>query len=200
MDIVKTPHSAIICGSTSCGKTHFVLELLQTSYKDHFEHIVIVCPTFEWNETYKSKKWIKKDPEIYICDPGEELHEKLRYYFDKFAGDHTLYIIDDCASKKALKTKQDTLSELAFTGRHANQYLWLLTQKYNAVSTDVREQTKWVVLYYCKDRDTFRDCLRENDVVPTCEHNDINDTLSRIKYSKLFIRTEHPVSYCLSKP
>jgi len=44
------------------------------------------------------------------------------------------------------------LSELAFSGRHAKQSLWVLVQKYNAVCKDLREQTKWVALFHCKDR------------------------------------------------
>ena len=42
----------------------------------------------------------------------------------------------------------------------------VLTQKYNSVSKDVREQIKWLCLFFTKDRDSFEDCLRENDVIP----------------------------------
>jgi len=51
------------------------------------------------------------------------------------------------------------LSELAFSGRHAKQLLWVLVQKYNAVCKDLREQTKWVALFHCKDRFSFVDVL-----------------------------------------
>ena len=60
------------------------------------------------------------------------------------------------------------LSELAFSGRHANISVWVLTQKYNSVLPDLREQTHWVALdFHCKDGDSFEDCLREKDVIPT---------------------------------
>ena len=39
-------------------------------------------------------------------------------------------------------------------------------QKYNSVSKDVREQIKWLCLFFTKNRDSFEDCLRENDVIP----------------------------------
>ena len=39
-------------------------------------------------------------------------------------------------------------------------------QKYNSVSKDLREQIKWLCLFFTKDRDSFEDCLRENDVIP----------------------------------
>ena len=37
---------------------------------------------------------------------------------------------------------------LAFSGRHAQQSVWVLTQKYNSVLKDLREQTRWVCFVY----------------------------------------------------
>ena len=37
----KHAHSAIICGATGCGKTEFVLDLLETEYKGLFEYIIV---------------------------------------------------------------------------------------------------------------------------------------------------------------
>ena len=82
-------------------------------------------------------------------------------------GEPTLYIIDDCFALTALKKKKDMLSILAFSGRHAEQSVWVLTQKYNSVVKDLREQTRWVSLFHCNDRDSFEDCLRENDMIPS---------------------------------
>ena len=87
-------------------------------------------------------------------------------------GHHTLFIIDDCSAEGEINKKQDALSELAFSGRHRNHSLWVLTQKYNSVSKDVREQIKWLCLFFTKDRDSFEDCLRENDVIPDKNERD----------------------------
>ena len=115
------PHSAIICGQTGCGKTVFVLDLLEREYREKFEHIVILCPTVKWNKTYKNRRWIWSDREVYIFNPGERFHDYLRTFYALFAGEPTLYIIDDCSASKALTKKKDMLSELAFSGRHAGQ-------------------------------------------------------------------------------
>ena len=53
-----------------------------------------------------------------------------------------MFIIDNCYAEDEINKKGDALSELAFIGRHRNHYLWVLTQKYNSVSKDVREQIK----------------------------------------------------------
>ena len=45
IEFLKYPHSAIICGQTNCGKTVFVLDLLQNEYKGMFENIVIQSGT-----------------------------------------------------------------------------------------------------------------------------------------------------------
>ena len=101
-------HSAIICGQTGCGKTEFILDLLESRYRMHFNHIVILCPTLRWNKAYHSRPWIWKDPEIYLIDPGERLHDWIRAFYQMFAGEETLYIVDDCSANKALTQKKKT--------------------------------------------------------------------------------------------
>ena len=194
----KEAHSAIICGQTGCGKTVFALDLLEEYYRDVFKHIVILCPTLRWNKTYKDRKWLWDDDGVYFVDPGERLHDYLRGLYTLFAGEPTLYIIDDCSATKALTKKKDMLSELAFSGRHANQSVWVLSQKYNAVLKDLREQTKWIALFHCKDRDSFEDCLRENDVVPTKEERaHLRRELAKTRHAKLLLKTDQPTSYQL---
>ena len=41
MKLLKFPHSAMFVGVTACGKTEFLLKLLETVYKNHFEFTVI---------------------------------------------------------------------------------------------------------------------------------------------------------------
>jgi len=191
-----SPHSAIICGQTGCGKTVFVLDLLEGPYRGVFHHIVILCPTVPHNETYQNRPWIWAEPEVYVIDPGERLHDYLRALYQCFQGEPTLYIIDDCSASKALTKKKDALSELAFSGRHAQQSVWVLTQKYNSVLKDLREQTRWVAMFYCKDRHSFEDCLCENDVIPTREERAVvKQKLAETTYAKLLLKTDRPAAY-----
>ena len=69
MNLPKFPHSAMFVGVMTCGKTEFLLRLLETVYKNLFEFIVILCPTISDNKTYLSRKWIFNDKNIFIvCD------------------------------------------------------------------------------------------------------------------------------------
>ena len=61
MNLPKFPHSAMFVGVTACRKTEFLLQLLETICKSHFEFIVILCPTILDNKTYLSRKWIFDD-------------------------------------------------------------------------------------------------------------------------------------------
>jgi hypothetical protein len=59
MELPKYPHCAIICGQTGCGKTEFVLDLLETRYDCVFKYIVILCPTIQLNKAYKNRELSK---------------------------------------------------------------------------------------------------------------------------------------------
>lgn len=187
-----TAHSAIVCGRTGCGKSVFVLDLLEGPYRGVFRHIVVMCPTIRYNKAYHERGWLW----TWILDPGERLHDYLRAFYQVFQGDPTLYISDDCSASKAITKKKDMLSELAFSGRHAEQSVWVLTQKYNSVLKDLREQTRWVALFHCKDRDSYEECLRENDVISTREERAlVRQQLAERKHAKLILKTDQPAAY-----
>ena len=173
----KRAHSAIICGATGCGKTEFVLDLLETEYQGFFEYVIVICPTWMHNKAYLTRPWFFKDDCVIPMDPSwcpkssDWLNECLKFGYDVYGkqDSHTLFIIDDCSSDKSMTKKKQMLSQLAFSGRHENCSVWVLTQKYNSVLTDLREQTKWTALFFTKDRDSFDETLRENDVISSLE-------------------------------
>ena len=192
------PHSAIICGQTGCGKTEFILDLLEGPYLGIFRRIFILCPTIRHNVAYKNRQWVLTDPNVFAFDPGNRLHDWLRILYNYFQGEPTLYIIDDCSASKAFKKKNEALSMLAFSGRHALQSVWVCTQRYNSVLKDLRSQTQWVALFHCKDRNSFEECLMENDIIPTEEERRaIKQKLTEKKYSKLLLKTTQPAAYQL---
>ncbi|CAG2187356.1 RNF213 [Mytilus edulis] len=197
-ELPKYPHCAIICGQTGCGKTEFVLDLLEGEYSGVFKYIIILCPTIQWNKAYKNREWIVREANGSLYEE-EKLQELLRMFFKKYAGHSTLYIIDDCSATKRTNKEKDMLSELAFSGRHAEQSVWVISQRYNSVLKDLREQTKWLCMFYTqKDRDSFDNCLRENDVIPTLEERQrIKEELKKKKHRKLILKTDQPTDYWL---
>ena len=62
---IKKPHTSMFIGQTGCGKTHFVLELIQKEYNKHFDYIVIISPPLQENDkAYHAKEWIKNDDKV----------------------------------------------------------------------------------------------------------------------------------------
>ena len=185
---------------------------LKQNTNSFFKYIIIICPTWRYNQTYLKRKWLFNDPEhVFLVDPKElfskskdPLNDTLKVFFEsigKLDKSQVLFLVDDCSAEKGMKRKQQMLSELAFSGRHLGCSLWILTQKYNSVLTDLREQIKWLALFYCKDRDSFEEALRENDVVPSLEERrEMRQLLSMYKHSKLILITEQPTCHHFLKP
>ena len=133
-----------------------------------------------------------------MCDIEGKLNEWIKLFKNALKGHQTLFIIDDCSAEGEINKKRDALSELAFSGRHRNHSLWVLMQKYNSVSKDVREQIKWLCLSFTKDRDSFEECLRENDVIPDKSERDrLKKCLQDRPYSKLILKCYQPTGYHL---
>ena len=110
-----------------------------------------MCPTILDNKTYLSRKWILDDKNIVIVfDMEGKLNEWIKLFKNMLKGHQTLFIIDDCSAEGKINKKRDALSELAFSSRHRNHSLWVLTQKCNSVSKDAREQIKWLCLFFYK--------------------------------------------------
>ena len=200
MKLPKFPHCAMFVDATNVGKTEYLLRILETEYKNHFEFIVIMCPTILDNKkTNLSRKWIFDDNDVFIvCDVEGKLNKWIKLVRSTLKFLQTLFIIDDCSAEGEINKKRDALSELAFSGQHRNHYLWVLTQKYNSISKDVRDQLKWLCIFFTKDRDSFEDCLRENDVIPDKNERDrLKHCLQDTPYSKLILKCYRPTGYYL---
>ena len=63
---IKDPHATIFTGSTSCGKSHLVLELIEKLYNKHFDYIINLYPKLRWNKTYHARGWIKHDDKVWL--------------------------------------------------------------------------------------------------------------------------------------
>ena len=106
MELPKFPHSAMFIGVTACGKTEFLLQLLETVYKSHFEFIVILCPTILDNKTYLSRKWIFDYKNVFIvCDIEGKLNAWIKLFKNALKGHQTLFIIDDCSAEGEINKK-----------------------------------------------------------------------------------------------
>ena len=89
------------------GKTEYLLRILETEYKSHFEFIVIMCPTIlNNNKTYLSGKWIFDDTNVFIvCDVEGELNKWIKLFRNTLKFHQTLFIFDDCSAESEIKKR-----------------------------------------------------------------------------------------------
>ena len=111
MNLPKFPHSAMFFGATNVGKTEYLLRMLETTYENHFEFIVIMCPTIlDNNKTYLSRKWIFEDENVFIVrDVEGKLKECIKLFESTLKGRQTLFIIDDYSAKGEINKKNEML-------------------------------------------------------------------------------------------
>ena len=124
---MKEPHTALFVARTGVGKTYLALNLLESEYKNHFDVIIIICPTLKHNEIYESRGWVWDDPEVIPIEPGNQLYHLIQNISKLLAGSKTVFLIDDIIANEALDKRHQPLLELAISERHRNHSLWLLT-------------------------------------------------------------------------
>ena len=146
-------HTALFVAPTGVGKTHLALSLLETEYRNHFDFIVIICPTLRYNSTYKNRSWVWNDPDVIPIEPWNDLYYLIGKISNVLTGDKTLFLINDIIADETLDKCRQPLLELAISGRHRGHSLWLLTQSYTAVPNNIRRQAKMLYIIRLLSRD-----------------------------------------------
>ena len=196
---MKEPHTALFIAPTRVGKTQLALSLLENEYRNHFDFIVIICPTLRYNSTYKSRGWGWNDPHIILEEPGNQLYYLIEKYSKTVAGSATLFLINDIIADETLDKCRQPLLELAISDRHRQHSLWLLIQSYTAVPNNIRRQAKMLYVWYPKNRTDLNTIHEENDVIETKEElARVKKELKLGKHTCLIMRMEHPRAYMIS--
>ena len=162
---MKELHTALFVALTGVGKTHLVLDLLESEYFGHFDFIIIICPMLKHNKTYKSRGWVWTDPEAIPIEPGNNLYYLIERIGNLLAGSKTLFLIDDIIANETLGKQRNPLLDLAISGHHIGHSLWLLTQSYTAVPNNIRRQAKMLYIWYPKNGTDLNVIHEENDVI-----------------------------------
>ena len=114
---LKELHTALFIAPTGAVKTQLALDLLGSEYFNHFDFIIIICPTLKHNETYKSRGWVWTVPDVFPIEPGNNLHFLIEKISKLLSGSETLFLIDDIIADEALDKPRQPLLELAISGR-----------------------------------------------------------------------------------
>ena len=190
------PFNMIIVGKTGCGKTKYLLDMLEEDYMGVFDYIFLICPTFKNNKTYRS--WKYESDEDYIVIPCSQKHVDywLDYVVQSYEGNNSLIILDDCAGGNSVKSRTSELVKLGFSARHYGFSMIVITQQLTSIAKAYRDNmTKLVTFYNPRKKDMqeiFDDYLGG---VTKEEEDSIKVTLKSRKYSKLKIDLVHSYSH-----
>ena len=109
-----------------------------------------------------------------------------------------MIILDDFANLHDAKVKSSPFTKLAFHGRHSNISCWTITQKYNTIVKEFRQNIQVLVLFYYKDKKSREAAFEENDIgITSAKKNDIVKHLKAHKNSKFILRLTQPFRYVL---
>ena len=174
---MNTPFHMLIVGMTACGKTHYLLKMLEEDFKGYFDYVFIVCPTFAENMTYQSWKYLD-DPDVFAmpCD-----HDEVDSYQErivKFAKEtNSLIILNDCASSQVVKNRTSEPVKLALHGRHIGLSTIVITQQLTSIAKPYRMNVSKVVVFYSARKDDRRDIFENYLCVEKEEVRKILETL-----------------------
>ena len=192
------PFNMIIVGKTACGKTKYLLNLLEMNYKGCFEYIFLICPTFVENKTYRS--WKYESDEDYITIPCDQDHVDywLKYIVQSYKGTNSLIILDDCASGKDVKSKTSELVKLGFSARHYSFSTIVITQQLTSIAKAYRENISKLVTFYNPNKKDLQEIFSSYLDISKEEEENIKKTLKDRQWSKLEINLIYPYSHTVS--
>ena len=113
---MKEPHTALFIAPTGVGKTHLALSLLETEYRNHFDFVVIICPTLRYNSTFKHRSWVSNDPDVIPIELGNNLFYLIEKISNLLAGDKILFLIDDIIANETLDKHHQTFVRISKIG------------------------------------------------------------------------------------
>ena len=160
-----------------------------------FEYVVLVCPTYTKNESYKG--FANNDPRFIVISPDasnvDEVNDILSDITTVFSGYKTLVVLDDCAFSKDLKQRSNKFINLAFSGRHENISVWVLTQQLTAISKPFRENVGCIVSFFTPNKISNQTLFDEygGELDPE-QRKHFMKILKSEKYSRVCFCLRHP--------
>ena len=186
----------IIVGMTACGKTHYLLHMLEEEYMKQFDYIILLCPTFEWNKTYGD--WRYKDDPDFLAIPCEHdnIDILLDHVVDVFKGSNSLIILDDCASGQEIKNRTSEVVKLGFSARHYGLSSIVITQQLTSIAKPYRENISKLVTFYNANKSDMKSIT--DDYLNGVDKIEVSRIIKHLKdnqYATLEVDLRHPYGY-----
>ena len=139
----------------------------------------------------------QNDDNAWLVNPIDNLYQWIKKLSESLRFLEVLFIIDDIIANKELDKRRQLLLELSISGRHQGHYLWLLTQSYEGIPKNLREQTKAIFVWYPKARVDLKMIHDENDVLTDDELVVARNFFKKSKHACLYIKNKFPRGFRL---
>lgn len=158
-DLPSPPFRWVLQGSTMCGKTNLIYNILYKWYQQYFDRFYIFCGSEDdivnyerLTKKYKmgKKVWISKDVDM---DEIQDLYDELEN-LNKKKIVRSLVVFDDQAFNNisSLGKKKNILDKILMAGRHINMSFLLSTQQYTALNKNMRSiNISAFTIFACND-------------------------------------------------
>ena len=128
---------ALIVSPTKSDKTLYLINRLRGPFRDKFDYIVMIFPTFVYNETCNG--FVDNDPYAYVIDCSREHFEPwLKLYGFILERTNTLFILDCCTSSKDVKGQTNELGTFGYSGHQKSISISALTQQFTSIAYGFR--------------------------------------------------------------
>ena len=95
-------------GPTNSGKTKYLVDLLSNEFRGKFDYVILLCPTYTFNET--NRGFAEEDRDFFVLTPDQHhIDDWLRIVSFVFEETNSLIILDDCAASRDVKKRTNEL-------------------------------------------------------------------------------------------
>ena len=163
--------------------------ILDSYYKDTFDKIYFVCPTFFLDPKYS----VLDLPASQIMTTFDE--KKIETIMkNKREDEQILIIFDDCLAEKGFKKNEsnNALNLIATTGRHIGVSIILAVQKTSGSSTTVRTQVDGVYIWRPRSLSEYESLYQDNCVAGLSKKEFVSlvNYATEEDYSYLFLNNQ----------
>ena len=71
-------------------------------YLSHFDYVIILCPTLQYNKTYCQWQWFWDYPDIILIEPDNHMYDWIKKMGNLLAEWKTLFLIDNITADEML--------------------------------------------------------------------------------------------------
>ena len=191
--ITDRPFLAIFAGKKNSGKTHLAGKLLFSSWKNLFEEIIFISPTFHLQYKKQNSPWSKISSEgvpVYKECTTELIETFLKMGLDT---KKRLIIFDDNGSnlRKTSLVSEQSLNMLVSNSRHLNISLLFLSQRLSQNLPIIRSQCDLWCIFGTSSYAEKNILYQQVSIMPRKEFEKIFSECTKDPFSFICVTTGH---------